>query len=266
MRMEYHDITYEKRDGIAIATLDRPEQLNSFRDNTFREVLDVLEDVESDLNVRCLVLTGNGRAFSAGQDLRELQQVLEAGASSPASHANLERLQEITRRIVSLDRPVIVAVNGVAVGAGVEIAIASDIRIASENASFAFPEVRHGLFETNGVMFFLPRIVGYGRAMEWLLTGRRVSADEALAAGLVTHLVPADQLVPKALELAEEIKGNAPISVRLIKKTGLEALTLDLESVLAKEVEGMKECLVSSDLQEGVHAFLEKRRPAFSGT
>lgn len=264
--MQYRDILYEKSDGVAVATLNQPDRLNSFRANTFREILQILEDVRSDDSVRCLILTANGRAFSAGQDLQEMAGILEAGSDSPDANAHLEGLQEITRRLVSLDTPIIAAVNGIAVGAGVELPIASDIRIASENASFAFPEVRHGLFETNGVMFFLARIVGYGRAVEWMLTGRKISAREAFDAGLVTHVVTPEELMPKARELAEQITRNAPISTRLIKKTAREALSLDLEAVLEREVEGMKECLDSDDLKEGVKAFLEKRTPGFSGT
>jgi len=261
--VQLRDVLYERENGIARATLNRPGRLNAFRGDTFRDVLAILDEVRADPKIRCLILAGSGRAFSAGQDLGELHRILGAGSGSQESHDYLEQLQEITRRIVSLDRPVIAAVNGVAVGAGVELAIASDIRIASENASFAFPEVRHGLFETNGVMFFLSRIVGYGRALEWMLTGRTVSAEEALAAGLITHVTEPDNLLPKAQELAEQIKGNAPISIRLIKRTTREALTMELEAVLAREVDGMKQCLGSSDLREGVQAFLEKRVPVF---
>jgi len=221
--------------------------------------------VATDSEVRCLVLAANGRAFSAGQDLDEMSEILANGWTSPEADAHLQRLQEITRRMVNMPKPIIAAVNGVAVGAGVELPIASDIRIASERASFAFPEVRHGLFETNGVMFFLTRIVGYGRAMEWMLTGRTVSAKEAFAAGLVTHVTAPDELLPKALEIAREIRGNAPISLRLIKRGALEGQASDLEAVLRSEVAGMKECLSSSDLDEGVRAFFEKRRPAFVG-
>ncbi len=261
--MQLRDVLYENENGIAHATLNRPELLNAFRGDTFRDILTILEEVRGDPKSRCLILTGKGRAFSAGQDLGELKMFLEDSAGSQESMAHLEQLQEITRRIVSLDKPVIAAVNGVAVGAGVELAIASDIRIASEEASFAFPEVRHGLFETNGVMFFLSRIVGYGRALEWMLTGRRISAAEALGAGLITHLTEPDDLMPKALELAGKIKANAPISIRLIKKIAREALTMELEAVMSREIDGMKTCLGSSDLKEGVRAFMEKRVPSF---
>ncbi len=263
--MRFRDVLYECEGGIARATLNRPDRLNSFRGETFSDIAAILAAVRSDREIRCLILAANGRAFSAGQDLEELRQILEGDADSDESTAFLELLQEITRRIVSLPIPVVAAVNGVAVGAGVEMAIASDIRIASKNASFMFPEVKHGLSETNGVMFFLTRIVGYGRALEWMLTGRRVSADEALDAGLITHLTEPDELLPKAMELAEQVRGNAPISIRLIKQMAREALTQKLDTVLAREIDGMKQCLRSSDLEEGVQAFLEKRTPTFRG-
>jgi len=256
-------IIYEKKEGIGVVTFNRPENLNTFSEQYFEKFQNILEEVSGDQSVRCLIITGRGRAFSAGQDLKELNQLLKGDVANEKMEQNLGRFQEITRLIVNMDKCVISAINGIAVGFGVEVGIACDIRIASQHASFAFPEVRIGLFETNGVMFFLPRIVGYGRAMEWLLTGNRVSAEEALVAGLVTHVVPQESLLDRAMEMAERVKKNAPHSVRMIKNAALKSMSADIETILELEVKNMMSCLESQDLKEGVRAFLEKRNPVF---
>ena len=150
--METTDIRYEKQDGVAIATFQRPEALNAFRQATLRDFLTILEDVEHDDAVRVLVLTGTGRAFSAGIDLKELGDATANPPSLKQIYTDLQVTQDITRRMVHLPKGVLAAVNGIAVGIGVEIALASDMRLAAESASFAFTEVKRALFETNGVI------------------------------------------------------------------------------------------------------------------
>jgi len=156
-------------------------------------------------------------------------------------------------------------VNGIAVGIGIETALASDIRLASDKASFAFTEVKRALFETNGVMYILPRLVGLGRAMQILLTGETVPAKDALKVGLVTRVVAQDQLMAYAIDMAHTIASNAPLSVRLVKQTMQKTYDLDLEGVMQLEVDGMMQCFGSEDLVEGFNAFLEKRPPVYSG-
>ena len=173
--------------------------------------------------------------------------------------------QEITHWMVNHPKIIITALNGLAVGAGAEIPVAGDIRIASESASLAFVEAQRALFPTNGVLHILPRLVGQGRALEMLVTGRVVTAQEAMATGLVTCVVPEEKLIEFTLDLAQTIGANAPITVRLIKHALRRSVHLDLEAVLQLEVDGCIECHLSQDEAEGVRAFLEKRPPVYTG-
>jgi enoyl-CoA hydratase/carnithine racemase len=256
------DLEYTKKDGVAIATLQRPERLNAFRARTFADLNAVLEDVRTDETIRVLILTGAGRAFSAGADLKEMGSGLLT-SSLEEQRANLETYQNLTRTMLALPKTIISAVNGLAVGVGVELALASDIRIASIDASFTFAEAKRGLFQTNGVMFLLPRIIGAGRAAHIMLTGESVSADRALEYGMVTRVVNPDELRIASLEIARTIAANAPISVRLIKRVLQQSLEGTLEHSLELETAGMLECLASQDLREGTTAFIEKRNPVY---
>ena len=181
------------------------------------------------------------------------------------ARAELNEMQELTRRMVSLPKPIVAAIIGLAFGAGAEIAIASDIRIASQTASFEFSEVKRGLFETNGVMHRLPRLIGMGRAAQVMLTGERISAQAAQEMGLVTKIVPSETVLRDGLQLAHTLAANAPISMRLVKHVLHQSYDLDLESVMELETQATLECLASEDLQEGVKAFLEKRAPVYKG-
>ncbi len=263
--MPEQDILYEKRAGIGLVTFNRPEVLNAFRGAMFRRLLDILADARADDAIRVLLLTGNGRAFSAGIDLEEQASLFTEVVDEPGARVALAGLQNVTRQMVDLPKPIIAAINGAAVGVGAELSIASDIRIASQNAYFMFAEVKRALFETNGVMYFLPRMVGLGRAVEMMLTGARIPADEALAAGLVTRLYPADDLLPAALETAALIAANAPISLRLIKQVAARSYDLDLTGIMELETDAMIECLYAADYREGVLSFLEKRAPVYKG-
>jgi len=263
--MELNDILYEKKDGIAIATFNRPAVLNAFRQATLHEFVSILDDVQADNTIRVLIITGNGRAFSAGIDLKEMANSSSDVRSVKQEYDELQAIQDVTRRMVNLPKIIIAAVNGIAIGIGVETALASDIRLAADNATFAFTEVKRALFETNGVMYILPRLVGLGRAMQMLLTGEIVSAQDALNAGLVTRVVAQEQLMEYAIDMAHTIAANAPLSVRLVKQTMQKTYDLDLEAVMQLEVDGMMQCSRSEDLIEGFNAFLEKRPPIYKG-
>jgi enoyl-CoA hydratase/carnithine racemase len=258
------DLEYVKNDGIAVATLNRPESLNAFRQQTFADLNAVLEDVRTDDSMRVLILTGSGRAFSAGADLKEMSSSMLT-SSLDEQRKNLETYQNLTRTMLALPKTIICAVNGLAVGVGVEIALASDIRIASSDASFTFAEAKRGLFQTNGVMFLLPRLIGAGRAAHIMLTGERVLADRALEYGMVTQMVEPGELENTSLEIARTIAANAPISVRLVKQVLQQSLEGTLEQSLELETAGMLECLASQDLIEGTTAFIEKRSPVYQG-
>ena len=259
------DILYETQDQIAIITFNRPDVLNVFRRSMFQTLLDLFEKIEKDDSIRVILLTGAGRAFSAGIDLDEVSHLFDGTMTMEQARAELNEMQELTRRMVNLPKPIISAINGVAVGVGAEVAIASDIRIASQMASFEFAEVKRGLFETNGVMHRLPRLIGMGRAAQVMLTGERISARSALDMGLITRVLPTEMLMREALEIARSLAANAPISMRLVKQVLHKSYDLDLESVMQLETEGTLECIASEDLKEGVTAFLEKRAPIYKG-
>lgn len=263
--MQLTDILYEKREGIAVATFNRPDALNAWRSVTFEDYFAVVDDFAADDNLRVLVFTGSGRAFSAGIDLKVDSDLSSAEVSLRSAREHLHRQQEVTRLLTDLPKAVICAMNGLAVGMGLEMALNADIRIATDDAYFMFSESKRALFQTNGVMYYLPRLVGYGRAMEMLLTARKVPAQEALSMGLITQVTTRDDLMPAALELAETLCRNAPISLRLIKQVMRRTFDLDLDSVMQLEVDGMLECLTSEDLAEGTRAFIEKRAPIYKG-
>jgi enoyl-CoA hydratase/carnithine racemase len=259
------DILYEKHDYTAAVTFNRPESLNAFRDNTFRELLHILEDVDADDQIRTVILTGKGRAFCAGEDLKSLQADMLQTLSLKQARDSVLILQDITRRIIHSPKIFIAAINGISVGFGVEISIASDVRIASENAAFMFAEVKRGLFQTNGVMYLLPRMIGHGRALDLMLTGDKIDAHTALEMGIVTKVVPPEQLMDAARDKARVISANAPIPVRLVKQIMHRAHQIDLEAAMQLEVDGVMQCMVSEDLTEGLRSFIEKRPPVYKG-
>jgi enoyl-CoA hydratase/carnithine racemase len=269
--MELQDIRYETDGAVAVATFDRPDRLNAFRTRTFDDFEAILDAVAGDSELRVLVLTGAGRAFSAGVDLKELAEGDPTAADHPPHRTlrqlrdGLHRYQALTRRLVHHPKTIIAALNGVAVGVGAEVAVASDLRIASTSARLAFAEVRRGLFETNGVLWLLPRIVGHGRAMEMLLTGDMLSAEQLMSSGFLSKVVEPDRLLDEARELAARIADNAPITVRGIRQIMTRTWDLDLEAVMQLELDGNLEVMGSDDLREGVTAFVEGRPPRFRG-
>lgn len=259
------DILFQSQENIAVITFNRPDVLNAFKRSMFQQLLDMLDMIANDDSIRAALITGNGRAFSAGIDLEELSHLFDGSTVAEQARAELDEMQELTRRMVNLRKPIISAINGVAVGVGAEIAIASDIRIAAESAYFQFAEVKRGIFETNGVMHRLPRLIGMGRAAQVMLTGERISAQSAMDMGLITRVLPTEMLMREALEIARALAANAPISMRLVKQVLHKSYDLDLESVMQLETEGTLECIASEDLKEGVTAFLEKRVPIYKG-
>jgi enoyl-CoA hydratase/carnithine racemase len=258
------DLKVRHEGATMVITFDRPEVLNAFRDQTYRELVTALEEAADDPAVRVVVLTGTGRAFSAGTDLKELAGHL--GEESELLKERTKALQELTMLLTEHPKVIICAVNGLSVGIGVELALASDIRIAGESATFALKEVHRGFFPSNGVLYFLPRLVGHGRAVDLLLTGERIDAAQAYATGLVSRLVPDAELPGTTLAMAEQVAAAAPTPVRLIKQAMTQVWELDLPEVLAVEIEGLLACLNSTDMIEGVNAFAQKRAATFQGS
>ena len=258
--MSYETIIYEKENGVATITLNRPQSLNAFVPQMNKEVLEALKDGERDGAVRCFVITGAGRAFCAGQDLK--RRTPEQKGSLGASLR--EKYNPMILQLRRTEKIVLAAVNGVAAGAGCNLALACDLRIASEEAKFIQAFVRVGLAPDCGGSFILPRLVGLSKAMELLLLGEAVDAREAQRIGLVARVVPAANFVAATKEMADKI-ARSPRGIGLIKRAVNRAVMSDLETQLEYEAYLQEIAGRSSDFDEGVRAFLEKRAPVFTG-
>ncbi|MBI2359464.1 MAG: enoyl-CoA hydratase/isomerase family protein [Deltaproteobacteria bacterium] len=258
--MDYETILYEKQNGVATITLNRPQALNAFTAPMNAEFSAALKDADEDPAIRCFLITGSGRAFCAGQDLK---------ARTPDQRGSLgqslrERYNPIILRLRRSEKIALAAVNGVAAGAGCNLALACDLRIASEEAKFIQAFVRVGLAPDSGGSFFLPRLVGLSKAMELFLLGEPVEAAEALRIGLVAKVVRASDLPVAARELAERL-ARGPLSIGLMKRAVNRALLGELEAQLDYEAYLQEIAGRSADYDEGVRAFLEKRQPVFKG-
>jgi len=251
------------RDGaVATLTLNRPAVLNALNAELLDRLAAALDAIDADPGVRAVVLTGAGeRAFAAGADIAELATI----AGSIDGVALARRGQRVTQRIESLRVPVIAAVNGFALGGGCELAMACDIRIASENASFGQPEVNLGLLPGYGGTQRAARLIGPGAAMLLCTSGARVDAAEALRIGLVQRIVPLADLLAEARALAGTIASKAPLAVAATKRAILDGAALALGDALALEALHFGTLVTTSDFREGTRAFLDKRAPAFEG-
>jgi len=248
-------------EGVLTLTLNRPEALNSFNIEMKEALLAAFKDAARDKSVRVVVLTGAGRAFSAGQDLKERQQ---ADAADLGTELRV-RYNPIVLAMRRLEKPVIGAINGVAAGAGISVALACDMRIASEAASFIEVFGRVGLVPDTGSSWFLPRLIGYARAAEMSFTTDPVDSATAERIGLVNHVVPADQLMAETGALAARLAKSAPIAMALAKRALNRSLETNLEQALEFEAELQAIAGRSRDYAEGVAAFVEKRPPNFTG-
>ena len=258
--MPYETIVFEKQSAVATITLNRPQALNAFVPQMNQEVMEALKDGERDGAVRCFVITGAGRAFCAGQDLkgRTPDQKGSLGASLR------EKYNPMIRQIRQTEKIVIAAVNGVAAGAGCNLALACDLRVASEEAKFIQSFVRVGLAPDSGGSFLLPRLVGLSKAMELLLLGETVEAHEAQRIGLVAKVFPTAEFADSTKEIAERV-ARAPRGIGLIKRAVNHAMIPSLETDLEYEAHLQEIAGRSADYDEGVRAFLEKRTPIFTG-
>ena len=250
---------------VARLTFDAPDRLNALDRGAVEELYRLVGSAGHDPELRAVVITGRGRAFSAGLDLKEMEGDGEGPGTTLEARDRLQLFQDLTRLMVSSPVVFIAAINGIAVGLGAEVSLACDIRIGGDQAEVMFVEVKRGLFETNGVMHYLPRVVGHGRAGQWLLTGERVAASALLQAGFITELVPAERLLARANEIAAAIVANAPMPVRLVKQLLRRTWETDLDTMLELELNGVVTTLSSDDSKEGVRAFFEKRLPQWKG-
>jgi 2-(1,2-epoxy-1,2-dihydrophenyl)acetyl-CoA isomerase len=258
--VSFENILYEKKDGVATVTLNRPQAMNAFTVQMNGELQEALKDAEDDKSIRCILLTGAGRGFCAGQDLKG--RTPEKKGSLGASLRKL--YNPIILRLRRTEKISVAAVNGVAAGAGCNLALACDLRVASEEATFIQAFARVGLAPDCGGSIVLPRLVGLSKAMELLLLAEPVDAREALRIGLVAKVFPAQDLAAAARAIAEKI-AHGPRSIGLIKRAVNRAVMHDLAAQLDYEAYLQEIAGRSADYDEGVSAFIEKRSPVFTG-
>ncbi|HEY0070627.1 MAG TPA: enoyl-CoA hydratase-related protein [Chloroflexia bacterium] len=259
--MDYETILYDIDEGVLTITLNRPDVLNAFNRKMTDELQDAFKRAERDSEVRCIVLTGAGGAFSSGEDLKSRS----AEGDSDFGSTLRQRYNPLVSKMRNIEKPVLGSINGVAAGAGCSIALACDLRIASDKARFMEVFVRVGLVPDSGSSFFLPRLVGLGRALEMAFLGDEMGADEALRTGLVNRVVPAEELESATRELALRLAKAPTKAIGLAKRAINRALTMDLDQALDYEVYGQETAGASEDHKEGIAAFLEKRTPNFTG-
>jgi 2-(1,2-epoxy-1,2-dihydrophenyl)acetyl-CoA isomerase len=252
-------------DGVGTITFDRPETLNALDLATKAALLQALAEIAADDRVRCLVLTGTGRAFCVGQDLREHVAGLSAGSPEEVWRTVPEHYNPIALALHGLDLPVLAAVNGVAAGAGASLALLADLRVLAKSASFTLAFAGVGLSCDTGASWTLPRLVGPTRALELMYTGRRVDAEEALRIGLATEVVPDDAFRAHVQDLAARLAAGPTLAFAAIRRAVAASAAQPLAAALEVEAEGMRRTGASQDHRAGVEAFLAKRGPTFSG-
>jgi enoyl-CoA hydratase len=256
----YESILVERRERVAIITINRPEKRNALNIQTRAEGAAALDELRADDEVRVVIFTGAGdKAFVAGADIAEFAD------RSAISQREIMLERGLFNAVDSFPKPVIAMVNGYCLGGGCELALACDIRVASDKASFGQPEINLGIIPGGGGTQRLTRLVGEGKAMEMILSGEIISADEAFRIGMVNHVVPADQLEAKTMEIANRIAEKSPIALRLAKEAVQLASRSNLDEGLRREVDLFALCFSSEDKDEGVKAFLEKRKAEFKG-
>ncbi len=254
--MDLETIHYTTRDRVAIIGFNRPQVLNAQNVQMTREFLAALKEAETDDGVRVVIVRGEGRAFCSGHDLTEDM----AGETVEQGLSDFETLQDITRTILNMGKPVIAAVHGYALGAGCEWAMNCDIRIAAEGTKFGFPETSVGSAVTNGGTKLLPLLVGLGRAKEWVFTGEMIDAGKAEEWGLVNRVVPLESLVDAAMTLARKIMANSPLSIRLSKAALNLGSSRDLEQALEAEKKDALLCARAADAAERAARALSKTK------
>ena len=266
--MSYNTIVYEVEDSILTITLNRPEALNAFNTEMKNELIDACDRADADDDVKAVIVTGAGRGFCAGADLSSGGNTFDADERSDrSSGVNADGGGELTLRLYELNKPIIAAINGAAVGVGVTMTLAMDIRLAADVAKFGFVFARRGIVPEACSSYFLPRAVGISQALEWCYSGRVFPASEALEGGLVKAVYAKDDLLAQARSIAEEIRDNtAPVSVALIRHMMWRMLGAD-HPVEAHNLDsrGVYYRGRSADAKEGVESFLEKRPAEFSG-
>ncbi|HWO93519.1 MAG TPA: enoyl-CoA hydratase-related protein [Dehalococcoidia bacterium] len=267
--MDFEEISYDKSEHIATITLNRPERMNAFGDRMIGEWVAALEDARLDDDVRVIILTGAGRGFCAGMDVKASAEGrgLDRAATTIADRRNWLKnsVQRVPRLLTQLDKPYIAAVNGPAAGAGMDMASMADIRIAAESARFSMAYVRMGLIPGDGGCYYLPRIIGTAKALEYIWTGDTMSAEEALRLGYVSKVVPDDKLMEEARAFAARLASGPAVAIQLAKRLVYRSWEVDANKALEMAESAMLVAQSTEDAKEGPRAFVEKRPPQFQG-
>ncbi|MGA2463368.1 MAG: enoyl-CoA hydratase/isomerase family protein [Thermodesulfobacteriota bacterium] len=261
--MNYETIIFEKKEAVAKITLNRPQALNAMNDVMFREIGQALEDSEEDNNIRVVVITGNGRAFCSGVDLKFAREKLTSQKAKEDFYRLGNRVK--MRRIEEMSKPVIAAVNGFALAGGFEIVLACDLAIAAEDATIGDQHMNYGLFGAGGSPYRLPLLVGIRKAKELIFTGKWISGKEAERIGLVNRAVPADQLESAVDEMVAQLADKSPVAMRISKAYINRTAFIDADSRLELLIMSALVLGASEDSQEGMRAFAEKRKPVYKG-
>lgn len=257
--MAYKYLLLEKEDGIGILYINRPEAMNALNTGVLEEIIKAVGEISSDDEIQVLIITGAGdKSFVAGADIKEMH-VLTAVEGREFGYTG----QAAFRAIEKLEKPVIAAVNGFALGGGCELAMAADIRLASDKAKFGQPEVGLGITPGFGGTQRLPRLIGEGRAMELILTANTINAEEAYRIGLVNHIYPAENLLDEARKMARKIMTNAPLAVKYSKSAINKGLQTDIDTGMAIEADLFGICFSTEDQKAGMGAFLDKEKASF---
>lgn len=267
--MDFKDIIFDTGDGVATITLNRPERMNAFSERMLADWTAALEECQRDEGVKAVVLTGAGRGFCAGGDMKDAAQGYGLGAASAAvverRNALRNTVHRVARAAAQLDKPYIAAVNGAAVGAGMDMASMCDLRFAAESARFAMSYVRVGLIPGDAGCYFLPRIVGMAKALELIWTGDFIDAGEALRIGYVSRVYPDDQLLAETRAFARRLAEGPAVAVQLAKRLAYRSQEVELDHALDLAQYGMLIAQSTEDAVEGPRAFVEKRQPRFTG-
>lgn len=258
--MEFKNLLFNLSNGILTITINRPDKLNALNKLTVQEIGQAIQEAKNNAEVKVIIITGSGvKGFAAGADISEF-----VGLSAEQGRAMAKAGQDVFKSIEDCTKPVLAAVNGFALGGGCELAMACHLRVASENAKFGQPEVNLGLIAGYGGTQRLIQLIGKTKAMELHLTGEMISAGQALRLGLVNYVVPQEQLIPRCIEIAERIKSKSPKAVGGAI-SAMNAYFAENVDGFAKEIEEFGKCFAAEDFKEGTSAFLEKRKPNFTG-
>jgi 2-(1,2-epoxy-1,2-dihydrophenyl)acetyl-CoA isomerase len=265
--VEYEGLILEKKNHVAVLTMNRPHRLNALTADISNEFLPrIFREIGEDPETRVLIITGTGKGFCTGADIVLFNQAAEEGRLQETLEPRGETIGgAFVLGLYNLEKPVIAAVNGVAAGGGVSLALLSDIRLASENASFNLAFVMRGLIPDCGCTFLMPRLLGTGRCFEYMYTGETISAREAERIGMVNRVVPGDKLMDEAMALAARMVMMPPLALKQIKRAVHNGLLNDLEQQLYFETYAQKYLMGSEDFREGLDSFRNKRMPAFKG-